>query len=99
MPRGVTVVVTNGVAHITPEPHNRGEIARKLTAITNLIEIDTSGSRKAYIVTEEIAREAGLLDELKPAAKKAPAKKAPAKKADTDAADKPGADADTGAKE
>lgn len=81
MPVGISVIVSDGVAHITPDPNRRGEVARALTAVTNLISVDTSGSRKAYIVTEETARAAGLLDELPaPEPAKAPAK-APAKKA------------------
>ncbi|QOV97163.1 hypothetical protein [Rhodococcus pyridinivorans] len=83
MPEGVEVVVEDGFATVTPEPAQRGKVLRALLAAVDhpsQIRTDTSGRRRAYVVLEQDARKAGLLDQRKPAAKKTTVRKAPAKK-------------------
>ena len=71
---GVQVEVTDGFARIEfPDPHKRGEVVAALLKAggPGLIDVDTRGSRRrAYIVPESIAQQAGLLEE---AAAEAPA--------------------------
>lgn len=81
MPAGVEIVVEDGFATVTPDRTQRGHVLRALLAAVDhpsQIRTDTSGTRRSYVVLEQDAREAGLLDE-KPA-KAATVKKAPAKK-------------------
>lgn len=82
MPAGVEVIVEDGFATVTPEPAERGRVLTALLAAVDepsQIRTDTSGTRRSYVVLEQDARTAGLLDE-KPV-KAAPSRKAPAKKA------------------
>jgi hypothetical protein len=73
MPAGVEVIVEDGFATVTPEPAERGRVLTALLAAVDepsQIRTDTGGRRRAYVVLEQDAREAGLLDE--PAEKNAP---------------------------
>lgn len=101
MPAGVAVEVDDGFARITfLDSSKRGAGLTALLDTGSPVQVDTSGSRKAYIVPEGNAREAGLLEvptstdetaekpKSRPAAKATPAKKAPAKKAAPAAAKK-----------
>lgn len=98
MPAGVEVVIEDGFATVTPEPAQRGRVLTALLAVVDdpsQIRTDTSGRRRAYVVLEQDAREAGLLDEpaeetQKSSAKKTTARRAPAKRsAPAQTADKP----------
>lgn len=66
MPAGVEVVIEDGFATVTPEPAQRGRVLTALLAAVDdptQIRTDTSGRRRSYVVLEQDAREAGLLDE------------------------------------
>ncbi|MCB8908992.1 hypothetical protein KUG88_02430 [Rhodococcus rhodochrous] len=66
MPTGVEVLVEDGFVTVTPEPAHRGRVLAALLAAVDhpsQIRTDTSGRRRAYVVLEQDAREAGLLDE------------------------------------
>lgn len=99
MPTGVEIVIEDGFATVTPDPEQRGHVLRSLLAAVDhpsQVRTDTSGRRRSYVVLEQDARKAGLLDEkapanksepkavepVKAAPKRAPAKKAPAKSDD-----------------
>lgn len=81
MPAGVEIVVEDGFATVTPNREQRGHVLRALLAAVDhpsLIRTDTSGTRRAYVVLEQDARKAGLIDEKPartPRTKRAPAKK------------------------
>lgn len=104
MPDGVEVIVEDGFATVTPEPAHRGRVLTALLAAVDepsQIRTDTGGRRRSYVVLEQDARKAGLLDKPKPAVKKTTAKKAAPRKsttkpdpADSDT-DTDGAEADT----
>lgn len=93
MPAGVEIILEDGFATVTPDQSQRGHVLRALLAAVDhpsLIRTDTSGTRRSYVVLEQDAREAGLLDEKPVPVKSAQAKKAPAKKAaPTKTADQP----------
>lgn len=77
MPAGVEIVVEDGFATVTPDRTQRGHVLRALLAAVDhpsQIRTDTSGPRRSYVVLEQDARNAGLIDE-KPAAKKPATKK------------------------
>ena len=78
MAEGISVEVEGGFARIEfLDKSKRGDgVAALLRAGgPGLIDVDTSGARKTYIVPENIAEEAGFID----APKKAAAKKTAAK--------------------
>ncbi|WP_052034037.1 hypothetical protein [Rhodococcus ruber] len=98
MPAGVEVIVEDGFATVTPEPAERGRVLTALLAAVDepsQIRTDTSGRRRAYVVLEQDARKAGLLDQRKPAVKKTAAKKAAPRKATERPDDVGEADTDT----
>ncbi|WP_157788867.1 hypothetical protein [Rhodococcus rhodochrous] len=67
MPTGVEVIVEDGFATVTPEPAHRGRVLTALLAAVDepsQIRTDTGGRRRSYVVLEQDARKAGLLDEL-----------------------------------
>ena len=69
MPAGVEIVVEDGFATVTPNREQRGHVLRALLAAVDhpsQVRTDTSGPRRAYVVLEQDARKAGLIDE-KPA--------------------------------
>lgn len=95
MPDGVEVIVEDGFATVTPEPAERGRVLAALLAAVDepsQIRTDTGGRRRAYVVLEQDARKAGLLDQRKPAVRKTPAKKTAPRKATTTPS---GTDSDT----
>lgn len=66
MPKGVSVVVSDGFAEIDfTDPALRGVALGKLIALggPESIETDTGGRRRTYRVPEGNAREVGLLDD------------------------------------
>jgi hypothetical protein len=81
MPAGVETIIEDGFATITfTDPTLRGPALAALIADVGpeLVDVDTSGTRKSYIVPASAAEKAGLLDvPAKPKAKKAAAKAAP----------------------
>lgn len=65
MPAGVEIVIEDGFATVTPDRTQRGHVLRALLAAVDhpsQIRTDTSGTRRSYVVLEQDAREAGLLD-------------------------------------
>lgn len=69
MPAGVDVILEDGFATVIPTPGLRGAVLSSLLAAVDhpsLIRTDTSGPRRAYVVLEEDARKAGLIDTPKP---------------------------------
>lgn len=73
MPHGVQVEIERGFAHIEfLDPSTRGTALAALVAAggPGLIDVDTSGSRKTYIVPESIAAQAGVLESAPAAAPK-----------------------------
>lgn len=86
MPQGIEIVTEDGFSTLTfLDKAQRGPALKKLLDIggPELIDVDTSGTHKSYVVPESIAIEAGLIDtpsESAKAAPKAEVKKAPAKK-------------------
>jgi hypothetical protein len=80
---GISVEVADGFARIEfLDKKLRGITVTKLLDAggPDMIDVDTSGARKTYIVPESVARQAGLIDEPE---EKAPAKRAAPKKATT----------------
>lgn len=66
MPKGVSVVVSDGFAELDfTDPALRGIALGKLIALggPESIETDTGGRRRTYRVPEGNAREVGLLDD------------------------------------
>lgn len=73
MADGIQIEVEDGVARIEfLDKSKRGDALAALIAAggPGLIDVDTSGTRKTYIVPESIAEQAGLMEP-----KTAPAKK------------------------
>lgn len=69
MAEGIQVEVADGFARIEfLDKSKRGDgVAALLKAGgPGMIDVDTSGSRKTYIVPESIAEQAGLIDAPKP---------------------------------
>lgn len=67
---GISVEIEAGFAHIEfLDKSKRGETLAKLLAVggPGLIDTDTSGARKTYIVPESIAEQAGLITPVAPA--------------------------------
>lgn len=78
MPTGVEVIVEDGFATVTPEPAHRGRVLTALLAAVDepsQIRTDTGGRRRSYVVLEQDARKAGLLDKPKTTTRKTTAKK------------------------
>ncbi|UPK64911.1 hypothetical protein MYP14_06045 [Rhodococcus pyridinivorans] len=68
MPTGVEVIVEDGFATVTPEPAERGRVLSALLAAVDepsQVRTDTGGRRRSYVVLEQDARKAGLLDKPK----------------------------------
>lgn len=75
MPEGVEVEVGEGFAWLTPlSGADRSAMLGQLLAASegdpSLIEVDTSGTHRTYIVPESIAQEAGYVDKPKPKSKR-----------------------------
>lgn len=73
MAEGISVEVENGFARVEfLDKSKRGDGLAALIRAggPGLIDVDTSGARKTYIVPESIAEEAGLIDAPKKAAAK-----------------------------
>lgn len=102
MPTGVEVIVEDGFATVTPEPAHRGRVLTALLAAVDepsQIRTDTGGRRRSYVVLEQDARKAGLLDKPKTTRKSTKKTTAPrqatTKPADTSEQDTNDPDADT----
>lgn len=76
MDTGIQVVVEDGFARIEfLDKSKKGATLAALIAAggTEMIDLDTSGTRRTYIVPESIAVQAGLLDDV-------PVEKAPVRR-------------------
>lgn len=65
MAEGIQVEVADGFARIEfLDKSKRGETLRSLLDAggPGMIDVDTSGTRKAYIVPESVAEQAGVID-------------------------------------
>lgn len=72
--KGIQVEVADGFARIEfLDKELRGATLTKLLEAggPGLIDVDTSGTRKTYIVPESIARDAGLIQQRRTATKRA----------------------------
>lgn len=81
MPEGISAAVEDGFATIEfLDLTLAGPALARLLEVggPELIDVDTGGARRSYIVPESIARDAGLIDGVagKRASRRAPAKKA-----------------------
>jgi hypothetical protein len=68
MAQGVEVDIRGGIAELAFADHQaRGEALAKLHEIggPDCVAVDTSGTRRTYVVPESIASEAGLVDKPK----------------------------------
>lgn len=69
MADGVDVDIIDGTAHIDfVEPGTRDTYLAKLIELggPNAVTVDTGGTHRTYIVAEDIAEAAGLVDKAKP---------------------------------
>lgn len=79
--QGISVEVEDGFARIEfYDPKLRGTTLAELLRVggPGLIDVDTSGTRKTYIVPESVAVDAGLLPKPKAKTSTAKTKAAPA---------------------
>lgn len=74
MAKGVSVDIADGVATLAfSDAQTRGEALAKLLDLggPNAVRKDTGGTQATYIVSEELATEAGLVDKRRRASSKA----------------------------
>lgn len=85
MNEGVQVEIEDGFARIEfLDKSKRGAVLAELLRVggPGLIDVDTGGTRKTYIVPESVAIDAGLIEPPKP--KRTTTRKAAAEKAATE---------------